>query len=1499
MSDWMKTFLRGIAAAFVIATIVTGGGSSDALAATCTGMLPSGSGEDLEVTGACLVKASSTAYQYGNVNIYGGGKLIFEDGTTTFWASSILVEKDGSLLAGVDEHGNVKPIGTTPGAVLTIYLYGAPQSPGTDSGKNDGGKGITCKSNNGSIDPPCGIPADVWKSDGGSKFDLPGGVNDYFYKYHPLTYDDGDPNAFFGYKVLAVSYGGTLKLFGKKGVKGGDLPSSDSGYSWARLAKSLKPEEKQLTLDRGVDWGKFDRIVVTTTDYLPGHSEQLEITNISDCNNGLCKTFDVVKVDENTDKPTSAGVTYHHNGEPFDLSHIPDRLHLDIKVDGKPAAETRAAVALLSRSIRVVSAGNKLGDLFPDKTGAAPDRYFGGHTIVRQGFQTYQIQGVEFRWLGQGGRIGHYPVHFHMARTTPSAVGNETFVKDTSVNESMTRWYVLHATHGVTLAGNVGYESIGHGYYLEDGTEINNKLHSNIGILARAAVENDQNPRKVPGILAGKLQNPPWATDAIPFYTDFDHPTVFWIMNGWNDFEYNMAAGAGTCGACYWLVTGANSYHSRHLKWDSYAALQQASANQPNGVDRAGTSPLKKFVGNYCSSAMNSFNTVSNGSTCQGVGSGVVGRDVPALTPIPNPLAPDPCDPTNPKDGPFEPFGCNKPAHQRADNYYPKVDQGGGRFATRCNADDEKTAGGCDKVNKCAGATLQDANLGLCMVTVLDRYTSGFHFAETNFGAIWLRPQWYLMINSVLSDVQNAGLGIVTGGGYSASDHIPGHWGLARKGVFIGNSQDLSPDKNPNWYASNAGPVNPKSGLACDKPLSGNHCLVAKEGVSFPISNFAVNQRLFNIYDGPSYQDSNAYLDITPAILDGDHSRWVAGPTLGLPKDDQGLCYMPNAAIAWKQPNGFFYPPAFHSTNLHFDNVEIRHFVIEPLFLPATGKDGPPYPINQTALDKRYCNQNSGMFTGFTDVDRQTVLNDDDGSLTGFANTISVNFNSPFFTAPSEAVECASDATAKTSPYDYVTTVVYPYCGLACKPLPPPPDAIQLWDVDCANEMCYGVPLYRQLITPAEKAAGTVPLVRMSGQSIGQRSTLTANGGTYYIDTTVSEATQKKALASDPAKRPPKLNVFESNQTYYLFVLFAKTTTKQTYQLYVGSGFSAASDVWAVKANVSGKPVTFTGKGVVAWPATWPTPVYDGKILTVTMDMGFSDFKTNYDKSREESCLPKSFCSPTGAGDQLQCKCSDQLKASDPQLFAECQKDNDAICSWAVKDVDCPEGGCYGFAVKLGTLAYDPIPDVRPAPQLFTADQANFDAYWKVFFQDAAPGLAGNCAVKPTGISAFNGTATNVGSGVGKGAALLKGTFTPSLNPPLIFDLAAAQNVTLNTVLHTQSRDGNKELVEGLNLPLRLVRQTKADPEFTATFALAATGAPASPRLNVKQNGGSYTFNLKLDNITIRDAPHCGNRNDDVKLITSFGMYDVAQPIEIEVEGEWDCSNKTRYIGHN
>jgi hypothetical protein len=72
----------------------------------------------------------------------------------------------------------------------------------------------------------------------------------------------------------------------------------------------------------------------------------------------------------------------------------------------------------------------------------------------------------------------------------------------------MTRWMTVHATHGVSLARNVGYLSIGHGFYLEDATETDIKLYANLGILARAAVINPQNPRQVPAFWRRPIRIP-------------------------------------------------------------------------------------------------------------------------------------------------------------------------------------------------------------------------------------------------------------------------------------------------------------------------------------------------------------------------------------------------------------------------------------------------------------------------------------------------------------------------------------------------------------------------------------------------------------------------------------------------------------------------------------------------------------------------------------------------------------------------------------------------------------------------------------------------------------------------------------------------------------------------------------------------------------------------------------------------------------------------------
>jgi len=1280
-------------AALLAATVLVAhsGGAGAQAPAVCTGpddtlQPPATPGIDIRITDRCQVKAGT--YKFGNVNIVDGGKLIFTDAKIDFWASSILIENGGSLLAGDGD----KPIGQNGGA-LTIHLWGKDQT-GNDPNKQ--GTGIRCLSDDVG---QCGVPDEIWHSNMhippsqarkvSSLSDAnayPGPKDDYFYAYHPLPFDGGadarNAVGYFGYKVIGVSYGGILQLYGRKGAtyatpECGPAPTS-SGTSWARLASPAAQDTSALVVDRPLSLKADDQIVVTTTDYLPGHSEQLTVASEVNCG---------------TQITVKEKLKHAHNGARFSLTAVPDEVGLDSALR-KDGAETRAAVGLLTRSIRIVSAGDTLNDDFPAEPpvgSTTPGYYFGGHLIVRQGFKVVQIQGVEFQQMGQGGRLGHYPIHFHHARRT----NPDTFVRDSSIHDSMTRWIVLHGTQDVTLERNVGYKSIGHGFYLEDGTEINNVLTANLGVFARAAVANAQNPRNVPGILAAPDLHTTTG-EAVPYRSDYDHPTIFWIMNGWNDFRDNLAVGAGTCGVCYWLLPGINSGMSREMKWASYASMQSS-------LDRAGMVPLKSFVGNACSTAMTSFQTITATESCQGVGPGGQATDPLNLPPIQNLLA----APT--KAPPGSDAATVAAAAKAAADYYPSIGDGG-HFATQCSTED------CSTLPKRCSAGSPDA----CMVTVLDHYTTSFNWAAFNFAAIWLRPQWYLVTDSVITDSQQAGLTIVTGGGYSDSDVIPGHWALVRKSVFIGNTQENNP------YASNGGPFNPKA-LRCAMDANGNRpasfCLEKDEGVSHQMSNFGMYQRLFSVYDGPAFQDSNAYLNITKRTIDDckpfvdvpnqvgrcdppdlrpgmpRDSAWLAGTVQGLPKqpaigNDGPFCYMPNAAIGWKQPNGFYYPPAFHSANLFFDGVDIRHFVVSPLFVEGTSR------TDIAKVAGAYCKWDRTLFNGFAGNDRQTVLNDDDGTLTGYEKTTVINQDA-FFAAPVDATQCRSDNTSRTSPYEYVTTVVYPACVIdgtcARPPQDSPPDPRWNdgdWNRSCTNEYCYGVPLWRQDQMPlADKDPVTSQIVdksiRMMGQQTSQRSSLTVNHGTYYIDTTVAKETQLTCPSTDPAN-PCVVNVFKPSQTYYLFLIFAKTTTEQTYRFYVGENTDFdPSSIQIVQAQIGVNPVKYVPVGPLpAGRARWLNNDKATANGVVEVDLKVADLPKAADlfnTAKINKCQPKSFCTWNTSTQQ----CVDA-------------SGSDAVCKWAVVDQDCPAGGCFGIRFTLPSgfttrAAGDPRPDPRPA----------------------------------------------------------------------------------------------------------------------------------------------------------------------------------------------------------
>ena len=191
------------------------------------------------INGTCIVNTVGT-YNFGQINIVGGGQLIFEEPATAdtsieFWANSIVVEANGALKIGTfNPDGTIKTPYGTNGGFLTIYLYGKDLSRGMDPATNPG-QGVLCKTPT-TVLGPCGIPLPVWTDNGKSLIPgcgstapgpnsncIPGlaaTASDYFYQYGAL-YGDGlctNGKVFKDGKCGAVSADGLVGYFGYKNL---------------------------------------------------------------------------------------------------------------------------------------------------------------------------------------------------------------------------------------------------------------------------------------------------------------------------------------------------------------------------------------------------------------------------------------------------------------------------------------------------------------------------------------------------------------------------------------------------------------------------------------------------------------------------------------------------------------------------------------------------------------------------------------------------------------------------------------------------------------------------------------------------------------------------------------------------------------------------------------------------------------------------------------------------------------------------------------------------------------------------------------------------------------------------------------------------------------------------------------------------------------------------------------------------------------------------------
>jgi hypothetical protein len=272
-----------------------------------------------------------------------------------------------------------------------------------------------------------------------------------------------------------------------------DFHGAPMSRTWLKLGADAKKGDTAVVLaDKVVGWKAGDRILITGTENAddvsgtrrPGTKNPVpvgtEVRTIKQLD-GLRLTFD-------------APLEHNHPG----------------------AGEYRGAVANSTRNVVVES--------------AQPEG-LRGHTMYHRG-SAGAISYAEFRHLGKENVLGRYSIHYHLCGSTMRG----SYVIGASIWDSHNRWVTIHGTNYIVVRDCVGYKSVGHGFFLEDGTEVYNVLDRNLAVQA----------------YAGK----PLPRQALPF--DANDGAGFWWANSYNTFTRNSTSENDRYGYRFEATPGSN-----------------------------------------------------------------------------------------------------------------------------------------------------------------------------------------------------------------------------------------------------------------------------------------------------------------------------------------------------------------------------------------------------------------------------------------------------------------------------------------------------------------------------------------------------------------------------------------------------------------------------------------------------------------------------------------------------------------------------------------------------------------------------------------------------------------------------------------------------------------------------------------------------------------------------------------------------------------------------
>ncbi len=248
-----------------------------------------------------------------------------------------------------------------------------------------------------------------------------------------------------------------------------DFHGAPLARTWVKLGATAAREATTIALAEPVPgWRAGDRVILTATKQMRSGRYKLD---------GRETEERTIKAVDGTTLTLDAPLEYEHFAE----------------------GDYRGEVANLSRNVVVESAE-------PVKAR--------GHTMYHRG-SAGGISYAEFRHLGKEGVLGRYSLHFHMVSDTMRG----SSVIGASIWDSGNRWLTIHGTNYLVVRDCVGYRSLGHGFFLEDGTEAFNVLDRNLAVQAARA-------KPLPGQM-------------LPF--DKNDGAGFWWANNLNTFTHNVS----------------------------------------------------------------------------------------------------------------------------------------------------------------------------------------------------------------------------------------------------------------------------------------------------------------------------------------------------------------------------------------------------------------------------------------------------------------------------------------------------------------------------------------------------------------------------------------------------------------------------------------------------------------------------------------------------------------------------------------------------------------------------------------------------------------------------------------------------------------------------------------------------------------------------------------------------------------------------------------------